>query len=316
MSTAAQFPRISLEQWQALVAIVDAGSYDAAARAIHKSQSALSYAVQRIESLLDVQVFERQGRRAVLTPTGEQLQRRARQLLEDAGGVERVARSMSAGWEAELRIAAEIVFPNALLLECLDRFGRESPHTRIEVVESVLAGTAEALTHRLADLAISSTVPPGFVGEPLIRLRLVLAAHPAHPLHRLGRPVALRDLRKHRQLVVRESDSKRATRATVDASQRWTVSHVATSVHAATQGYGYGWFPQERIRTELAQGLLKALPLAEGGERHAELYLVFGDRENAGPGVLRLAELLRERAARCAPDGVASLPRRRKPGGA
>jgi DNA-binding transcriptional LysR family regulator len=313
---AAALPRITLEQWQALVAIVDAGSYDGAARAIHKSQSALSYAIQRIESLLDVQVFERQGRRAVLTPTGEHLQRRARLLLEEAGGVERAAQSLSAGWEAEIRIAAEIVFPNALLLECLDRFGTQSPHTRIEVVESVLAGTAEALTNRLADLAISSTVPAGFVGEPLIRLRLVLAAHPSHPLHRLGRPVTLRDLRKHRQLVVRESDSKRATRATVDASQRWTVSHVATSVHAATQGYGYGWFPQERIRAELAQGLLAPLPMAEGGERFAELYLVFGDRENAGPGVIRLAELLRERAATCAPDEVRQASRRRKPGGA
>jgi DNA-binding transcriptional LysR family regulator len=310
----AALPRITLEQWQALVAIVDAGSYDGAARAIHKSQSALSYAIQRIESLLDVQVFERQGRRAVLTPTGEQLQRRARLLLEEAGGVERAAQLLSAGWEAEIRIAAEIVFPNALLLECLDRFGTQSPHTRIEVVESVLAGTAEALTNRLADLAISSTVPAGFVGEPLIRLRLVLAAHPSHPLHGLGRPVTLRDLRKHRQLVVRESDSKRATRATVDASQRWTVSHVATSVHAATQGYGYGWFPQERIRAELAQRLLAPLPMADGGERFAELYLVFGDRENAGPGVIRLAELLRERAATCAPDQVPRAQRRRKAG--
>ncbi len=213
----ASLPRISLEQWQALVAVVDAGSYDAAAQALHKSQSALSYAVQRIEALLGVEVFERRGRRAVLTPTGQQLQRRARLLLDEAAGLERAAKALSAGWEAEIRIAAEIVFPNALLLECLDRYGRESPHTRVEVVESVLAGTAEALTTRSADLAIAGMVPPGFFGEPLMRLRMVLAAHPSHPLHALGRRVTPRDLRKHRQLVLRQSHSKRATRLMLDA---------------------------------------------------------------------------------------------------
>lgn len=305
-------PRITLEHWQALVAIVDAGSYEAAARALPKSQSALSYAIQRIEHLLGVQVFERRGRRAVLTPTGALLQRRARDLLEEARGVEHSAASLSAGWEAEIRIACEVVFPSVLLLDSLDRFGRESPHTRIEVVESVLAGTSEELTTRNADLAIAGMVPAGFVGEPLARLRLVLAASPSHPLHRLGRPVTLRDLKRSRQLVVRESDSKRATRATVEATQRWTVSHVATSVTAATLGFGYGWYPDERIRRELEAGTLKPLPLAEGGDRYAELYLVFGDRENAGPGVLRLAQLLRERVAECPADQRAASRTRKR----
>jgi DNA-binding transcriptional LysR family regulator len=112
---------------------------------------------------------------------------------------------------------------------------------------------------------------------------------------------------------VRESDTRRATRVLLDAAQRWTVSHVATSVKAASLAYGYGWYPEERIRDELAAGTLQRLPLAEGGERYAELYLVFGDRENAGPGVLRLAELLRERVQLCPRDDDAT-PRRRRGG--
>jgi DNA-binding transcriptional LysR family regulator len=308
----AALPRITLEQWQALVAVVDAGSYDAAAQALHKSQSTLSYAIQRIEALLGVEVFERRGRRAVLTPTGAHLQRRARQLLDEAGGLERAAKSLSAGWEAEIRIAAEIAFPSALLLECLDRFGAESPHTRIEVVESVLAGTAEALVAHRADLAIGGVVPQGFVGEPLMRMRMVIAAHPAHPLHALGRDVTIRDLRRHRQLVIRESDAKRATRPQLEAEQRWTVSHAATSALAASRGYGYGWYAEERIRDEVARGTLRPLPMAEGGVRFVELYLMFGDRENAGPGVLRLAQLLRERTAACPAEPPLGKPEARR----
>ncbi|MGB6306779.1 MAG: hypothetical protein WBF89_03215, partial [Steroidobacteraceae bacterium] len=44
-------------------------------------------------------------------------------------------------------------------------------------------------------------------------------------------------------------------------------------------------------------GELKPLPLREGGERRAELYLVFADRDYAGPGTLRLADIIRQHVA-------------------
>ena len=44
--------RISLEQWRALVAVVDQGSYAKAAEAMHKTQSSVTYAVQKLQSSL------------------------------------------------------------------------------------------------------------------------------------------------------------------------------------------------------------------------------------------------------------------------
>jgi len=287
-------PRISLEQWQALVAVVDAGGYAQAAAKLHKSQSSVTYLVQKLQSLLGVQAFEIRGRKAALTPAGDLLYRRARVLLEEASGLEKAAQSASAGWEAEIRIAAEIIFPAWLLLKAFDRLNGESPHTRIELIESVLAGTNEALLDGRADLAITGQIPQGFGGEPLLVMRMLLCAHPGHPLHKLRRPLTPRDLRAHRQIVVRESDTKRATQVWSDTAQRWTVSHVATSIFAAAMGFGFGWFPEERIRAELHAGTLKPLELREGSERFAQLYLVFADRENAGPGTLRLAAIIRE----------------------
>ncbi|MGA8049066.1 MAG: LysR family transcriptional regulator [Burkholderiales bacterium] len=298
---------ISLEQWRALVAVVDAGSYARAAEVLNKTQSSVTYAVQKIESLLDVKAFEIRGRKARLTPTGELLVRRARALLDEAAAIERSARRLSAGWEPEIGLAAEIVFPRWLLFKSLDRFAAESPQTHIEVIESVLGGTQEALTQRQVDLAVAGMVPPGFLGDPLMRLRFLLVAHPDHALHRLGRELTMQDLRAQRQLVVRESGARRATRTSVDASQRWTVSHMATSLEAVRAGYGYAWFPDEMIRSELAAGSLKALPMREGGERHGQLYLVYADRDGAGPGVLRLAEILRETVrSECVSRGEAS----------
>jgi DNA-binding transcriptional LysR family regulator len=298
--------RISLEQWRALVAVVEQGSYAKAAEALHKTQSSVTYAVQKLQSSLGVEAFVIEGRKSKLTHTGQLLYRRARLLLDDAAGIEKTARAVSSGWEAEIRIAAEVLFPNSVLLRCLARFGQECPDTRIEVIESVIAGTTEALVERRADLGIGAVIPQDMDAVPLLRMRMVAVAHPSHPLHHLGRPVTRRDLRRHRQLIVRESDARRATRVGLDASQRWTVSFMGTSILAAVRGYGFAWYPDEKIRDELASGLLKPLPLREGGERFAQLYLIYADRENAGPGILRLAEVIREGvASECANAAVA-----------
>ncbi len=200
---------ITLEQWRALVAVVDTGGYAQAAELLHKSQSSVTYGVQKLEELLGVRAFEIQGRKAVLTPTGQMLYRRARALLDDAGAIERAARKVSAGWETQIALAVEVLFPTWLLLECFDAFGRESPQTRIELFETVIGGTSEALVTGQADIAIGPRIPPGFMGERLMLTRFIPVAHPDHSLHKLGRDVTPRDLRKHRHLVVRDSGSQR-----------------------------------------------------------------------------------------------------------
>jgi DNA-binding transcriptional LysR family regulator len=290
-------PRITLDQWRALAAVVDAGGYVQAAEALHKSQSSVTYAVQQIQSQLDVKAFEIDGRKAVLTPTGQLLYRRAHALLEEAEALEQAARKLSAGWEAEIRLAVEIIFPTAVLFKALARFGEIAPQTRIEVFDSVLGGTPEALLEGQADLAILAVLPPGMIAEPLLRMTFRLVASPDHPLHKLGRRVTRQDLRAHRQIVVRESGTKRATRTLFDVSQRWTVSHMSASIRAAREGYAVAWLPLDAIRAELSDGTLKPLPLSGGGERTGELYLAYADRDASGPGTLRLGEIIRETTA-------------------
>ncbi|OGA47189.1 MAG: LysR family transcriptional regulator [Betaproteobacteria bacterium RIFCSPLOWO2_12_FULL_63_13] len=294
-------PRITLDQWNVLVSVVETGSYAKAAERVHRSQSTLTYAVQKLERRLGVKVFELRGRKAVLTPSGNLLYRRGKALVEEAGRLEHAAGDLARGWEPEIRLAVDIVFPTWLLLEGLARFGRERPGTRIELYETVLGGHEDALVERKVDLAIGGVVPAGFLADVLMPVRFVCAAAPAHPLHQLGRALTLQDLRRHRQLVLRDSGAQRAYSAGWLNEQRWTVSHKATSIRAAVMGLGYAWFAEDSIREELESGKLKPLPLREGAERLATLYLVFADREAAGPGTRRLAEILREQVIASCP---------------
>ena len=187
-------PRVTLEQWRALVAVVEAGGHAQAAAQLHKSQSSVTAALQKLQDTLRLRAFEIQGRKAVLTPAGQMLYRRARALLEDAGGLEHAARRASAGWETEITLAVEVLFPTWLMLRCLARFGAESPQTRIEWLETVIDGTQEALRDGVAQLGIAPVVPPSMTGEPLMTVRFVPVAAPGHPLHHLGREITLRDL--------------------------------------------------------------------------------------------------------------------------
>lgn len=294
-------PRISLDQWRALLAVVDAGGYAAAAEALDKSQSAISYAIQKLETTLGVRVFTLAGRKAVLTAGGELLYRRARVLVEEARELEQAASRLGQRFEAEIRVAVDAIFPVWLMLECMAVLAQDFPDTRVELQETVLTGTDEALLQQRVDLTVAARLPPGYLGDPLMRVRFVPVASPGHPLHGLRRELGYEDLRRHRQLVIRDSGSRRMDSGWLGAEQRWTLSNFPTSIRAACQGLGFAWYPEEKIRAELARGELKILPMREGQERFAETYLVFRDRDYAGPATRRLAELLRHRVAEVCP---------------
>jgi len=291
----AQAPRITLEQWRALQAVVEAGGYAQAAERLHKSQSTVTYALQQIQRLLAVEVFEIRGRKAVLTQAGQVLYRRARTLLEEAATLERGAAEMAKDWQPEIRLAVEIIFPTWLLLEALEAFATERPDTRIEIFETVLSGTHEMLAQGHVDLAIGSE-HAGIQGIPLMAARVVAVASPAHPLHRLDRTLTERDLKRHRRIFVRDTAIGRTTEVE-GVELRWTVSNKATQIRAVTMGLGFAWLPEETIREEIRAGELKPLRLKQGGQRGTQLHAAFRDPEFPGRDVARLADILRERAA-------------------
>jgi DNA-binding transcriptional LysR family regulator len=292
------YPRISLDQWNVLVSVVDSGGYAKAAEHLHKSQSTLTYAIKKLESLLGVKVFELRGRKAVLTPTGDLLYRRAKTLLENTARLEQAAGELAKGWEPEIRIAVDILFPTWLLLQCFGEFCAEHPDTHLELYETVLGGTEEALAARRVEFAIGTRVPQGFAGDILMPVRTVCMAAPSHPLHRLGRELTVEDLRRHRHIVIRDSGEQRVRSAGWLNELRLTVSNKATAIHAVATGMGYAWYPEDSVRGELERGALQPLPLREGAQKAGTIYLVFADREAAGPGTLRLAEIIRQGVAR------------------
>lgn len=286
-------PKVTLDQWKAFHAVVEYGGYAQAAEQLHKSQSTLSYAVQKLESVLELKVLKVEGRKAQLTREGEVLLRRSKQLLESAVLVERVAHNLSLGVEAVVHLGVDVLFMHDDLLALLAQFSTQFPDTRVELRETVLSGGHELLNAGVVDVLITATVPSGFVGDPLMNVEMACVASVGHPLNQLERKVTLEDLKHHRQIVTRDSGQQRKQNAPwLEAEQRWTVSNMSTSIRAISQGMGFAWIPLSHIGEHLQQGKLKAIDMAQGGSRFVQLYLVYKDKDGAGPATCQLTEIL------------------------
>jgi DNA-binding transcriptional LysR family regulator len=285
--------RSSLDQWQVLAMVVDAGGFAQAAARLHRSQSAVSYAVAQLQESLGVRLLEMQGRRAVLTATGKELLRRSRAIVDQFARLEALARSIDTGWESELRLVIDAAFPRDRLLGVLAELRGSCPHTTIALSDAVLSGAEQAITEGLADLVITTRVPNGFLGDWLMDVSMVAVAAPAHPLHQLQRTLELDDLALHTQAVVRDSGQQSRDEGWLGATHRWTVAGIEASRATAIAGLTYAWLPSHLVADDIESGRLALLPLAVGSLRKMTLYVVLVKGETAGPAARKALELLR-----------------------
>jgi DNA-binding transcriptional LysR family regulator len=292
------FNKTTLEQWAVLASVVDEGGFAQAANALHRSQSAVSYAVGRLQEALGVPLLELDGRKSVLTPHGKALLGRARSLLRDLDTLEAVALSLKQGWEPELKLVVDAAFPRAQLFAIVADLQRACPSTDIQLADAVLSGAEEAIAERRADVVVSSRVPSGFLGDRLLDVEFIAVAQSDHPLLRMDRTLTLDDLTRHVQAVVRDSGSaQRRDEGWLGAEHRYTVSSMESSVGLVLAGLAYAWLPEHMLANYLRDGILRRIPLAGGGSRTVTLHIVMVRPELAGPAATAAVAMFKGHAS-------------------
>ena len=286
-------PRSTLEQWAILATVVDRGGFAQAAGALHRSQSAISYAVARLQEALGVPLLSLEGRKAVLTPHGATLLQRARALLRDMDTLEQLSHSLKRGWEPQLNLVVDVAFPRERLLSILGELAQACPDTQLALADAVLSGAEQAVIEQAADIVVTSRVPAGFLGEHLMDVTFTAIASPAHPLFSLERTLSLDDLARHTQVIVRDSGTHPRDEGWLGAARRCTVSSMEASLAMVRAGLGFAWLPDHIIGDSLRDGAVRALPLVAGGQRSVPLYLVSVRADTAGPAARTTAEVFR-----------------------
>ncbi|MDZ4254997.1 MAG: LysR family transcriptional regulator [Sulfuritalea sp.] len=260
--------KLTLDAIEIIDAIDRGGSFAAAAEALHKVPSTISYTVAKLEEQLGFQLFVRRGPRVTLTPVGRELLREGRWLLRSAADLESRLRRIATGYESELRLVHDSLLPAAALVEDIRAFEALDCGTRLRISTEVMTGSWEALREGRADLILAVGDPPSGFAQQAKRLQdieFIFCVAPQHPLARIDRPLTAEDLRAHTAIVVADSARLLPTRSIgLHAGQsRITVSNIEAKIALQIAGLGYGFLPRCRIDAALTQRQLVARDIAE-----------------------------------------------------
>jgi len=255
---------ITLEALRVLDAIERKGSFGAAAEALFKVPSALSYTVQKLESDLGINLFDRTKQRAQLTAAGRLLLEQGRQLLQAANAIEEAVQQLESGWETQLRIAKDTVLPLAPLLQQINAFNLLDKRVAITISEEVLGGTWDALIAERCDLALgaSGDLPKGIFEYRLMgEVEFVFAVARDHPLCLHKGPVDAAAIQAFPTIVVADSSLSTPARSSglLESRQIIRVSHADAKIQAQMMGVGVGFLPRHLIQKEILRGDLVVL---------------------------------------------------------
>ena len=245
-----------------LHAIAELGSFAAAARALNVVPSALTYRVRQIEDALDVLLFDRRSRQAVLTPAGNELVHEGNRLLVEIDAVANRVKRVATGWETQLTIAVDGIVHRPTLMEmCEAFFALESP-TRIKLRDESLSGTLQTLVTGQADLAIGvaadSSTGPGLQSKPLGTVSFVFAVAPHHPLAGMQEPLGDALITRHRAVAVADSvhNASAMTIGLLAGQDVFTVPDMAAKLDSQRRGLGAGFLPSAMVRHDVEAGRL------------------------------------------------------------
>ena len=144
----------TLEQWITLQAIERSGSIQSAAEALNKSHTTLIYAIKKLEDQLGLNLVEVKGKKTHLTLEGKTILRRADAMIEQAQQLEIISKQLQTGIETEITLSIDHLCNPNWIYPVLARFYQDNPTTSIQLVETTLSGTQEAVLSQKADVAI------------------------------------------------------------------------------------------------------------------------------------------------------------------
>ncbi len=261
--------RLNLDNLLVIDAIERYGSFAAAAEALHRVPSALTYNVQKLEQDLSVQLFDRSGHRAVLTPAGVELLREGRHLLHAATELENRVKRVAAGVETELRIAVSDLISWEVLYTALEAFYAQAFGTRLRIITEVYGGCWDALVNGRADMVIGAPnegpAGGGYVTHPMGRVEFVFAIAPQHPLAAYPEPLQAADIMQFRAVTAADSSRHLPARTSglLNGQDVLTVPNMAAKLIAHQLGLGVGYLPRQIALKEAAAGRLVIKSVAE-----------------------------------------------------
>ncbi len=298
---------MDLRHARTFVTVADLGTVSKAAARLHIAQPALSRQIRDLEQELGLTLFDRVGRRLVLTGEGEQLLGDCRGLLNCASSIGERAQQLRRGDAGILKVAASPQFIEGTLSGFLDRFTQRYPNVQVRVIEAIAWSDTLGMLERgeihLGQNLLRVVQPddPRFSSHPLEAVDLLAASHAPLMFGKSG-AIEIAHLAAQPLLVL---DTSFVTRRTFDATCRLAgieanIVFESRTPHTllamAERGHGVAIVPSA---VRIDRYPLRIVRVTYGGKPLREYLAVFWDKRRSLPSYATafcdmLAEYARE----------------------
>ncbi|WP_298933590.1 LysR family transcriptional regulator [uncultured Ramlibacter sp.] len=254
----------SSDSVQVFLAVLDHGSFSAAARALRRVPSAVSMAIAHLEAELHLNLFDRSGREPRPTPAARALEPQARLLASQLRQLQAQALSLTQGLETRLALAIAPELLSAAWAAPLAALAQDHPLLEVEVLAAPQADALRLLHEGRVQLALVFERPSldgreGFREVGSETLVAVMATD--HPLLLAQGVLGAEHLTTTRQVVVASRDLALSDPRFVFARQHWRTDNHIAALGLISAGVGWGWLPRSFVQPHIAAGTLVEIPL-------------------------------------------------------
>jgi DNA-binding transcriptional LysR family regulator len=281
---------LTLDQLQVFVTVVDEGSFSAAARRLNRAQSAVTYAVQKLEEQAGATLFDRTAYRPILSEAGRALLPRAQRVLAEANAFRAQARGIAGGLEPELSMVIDAMFPMGCFVEVMRRFQTRFPTVQTRLYVETLGASTAMLLNGNVDIGVVldfGSDREELLRTPILQIEMLPVCAPDHPLATFQPPLEPEQVREHIQLVLTDrSDLTRGRDHGVLAVTTWRLADLGAKHAMLVAGLGWGGMPRHMVEADIAAGRLVALDIRrwDRDEGTPRLWAMAAHRAHAAPG--------------------------------
>jgi DNA-binding transcriptional LysR family regulator len=304
----------TLDQLRALIAVIEEGSFSAAARKLQRVQSAISAAMANLESQLGIPLWDRSTKVARLTDQGQAVLAAARKICTEVDALRKLAAGMAVGLEASVSLCVDILFPLTALVNLCEQFRSEFPSVDLRVDTQTMTGVSARVIEGSATIGVASPmgVTPGLERKVLTTIQMLPVVAKQHPLAAVRGPIPTARLRDHIQLVLSELQGEGHPDQAVLSSRTWRVRDLHTKHALLRAGLGWGNLPAHLVHDDLSAGRLVKIAVEAWGEDEHKLYLsaVYRSDVTFGPAHRWLFDHLEHLCLRDAQPQPAGRPAR------
>ncbi len=286
--------KTTLDQWLTLSEVDKAGSIQAAAARLNKSHTTLIYAIKKLEQQLGIALVRIEGRRAVLTDNGKSLLRRAAPMLDQAQELETISAQLSTGIEAEISVTIDHLCDRGWLYQAIAEFLKSNRGTSVQVRETSMSSTQQAVIHQHADIAIINLPVTNHQAEAFGLVTMIPVASAQHPLAQRAN-ICPEDLLTETQIVIRDLGQTETPESQdvgwLKSQQRITVDSFDHAWQALINGVGFCRIPDHML-AKLDTSNIVQLPILGGSCYQVPVHLTLPKAALTGPAAMHLYELL------------------------